>query len=242
MNKNSDNEAMFIEKDLFSIIIPEFNQKEMIETVIDSVYASTYKNIEVIAVNDGSTDDSGRVLDSLREKFPNLKVVHKANEGKRKDVSSGFQQSIGKFIILIDSDSIIDRNAIEEFAKVFKSDPTIGAVAGQAKIFNANENTLTKCQDSWYDYEYNIYKAYESYLGTVTCCSGCLAGYRSEAIENVLINWSNNEEKVGLYGLNTLSSHLERIKSISKIRTILLDKIYNIRFILLNSLLSYDDS
>ena len=79
MNKNSDNEAMFIEKDLFSIIIPVFNQKEMIETVIDSVYASTYKNIEVIAVNDGSTDDSGRVLDSLREKFPNLKVVHKAN-------------------------------------------------------------------------------------------------------------------------------------------------------------------
>ena len=47
LNKNSDNEAMSKEKDLFSIIIPVFNQKEIIETVIDSVYASTYKNIEV---------------------------------------------------------------------------------------------------------------------------------------------------------------------------------------------------
>jgi len=180
-----------IERDLFSIIIPIYNQREMVETVIDSVFDSTYKNIEVIAVDDGSTDGSGKILDSLREKkFSQLKVIHKNNGGKRKAVASGFQQSFGKYIILIDSDSIIDCNAIEEFAKVFYSDTTIGAVAGQAKIFNSNENILTKCQDSWYDYEYNIYKTYESYFGTVTCCSGCLAGYRREAIENSISIWN----------------------------------------------------
>ena len=142
-----------IERDLFSIIIPIYNQREMVETVIDSVFDSTYKNIGVIAVNDGSTDGSGKVLDSLMEKkFHQLEVIHKDNGGKWKAVASGFQQSTGKYIILIDSDSIIDRNAIEEFAKVFYSDTIIGAVAGQAKIFNSNENILTKCQDSWYDY------------------------------------------------------------------------------------------
>lgn len=235
----------FSEENLFSIIIPVYNQEKLIETVITSAFSSTYKNIEVIAVDDESTDGSDKILDYLKEKkYPDLKVIHKKNEGKRKAVASGFQLSVGNYIILIDSDSIIDKYAIGEFAKVFLSNPSIGSVAGQAKLFNAKENLLTKCQDSWYDYEYNIYKTCESYFGAVTCCSGCLAGYRREAIENVLTYWSNENEDGYKYGDRSFNSknYEEKKNRKNKLESLLLGKLYNVRYNLLKSLLSFDDS
>ncbi len=176
--------------DLVSVIIPVYNQKGMIEIVIDAIYRSTYRNIEVVAVNDGSKDGSKEILDMLAHKYhPHLKVIHKENEGKRKAVATGFYASSGKYIVLIDSDSIVDERAITEFMKTFNSDPKIGAVVGYAKVWNANKNTLTKCQDVWYDYAFNIHKTCESTFGNVMCCSGCLAGYRREAIADFIPYW-----------------------------------------------------
>jgi hyaluronan synthase len=165
----------------------------MIEIVIDAIFRSTYQNIEVIAVNDGSKDGTKDILDKLSNKYHNLKVIHKKNEGKRKAVAAGFIASKGKYIILIDSDSVVDANAIMEFMKTFNSSPLIGAVVGQAKVWNANKNALTKCQDAWYDYAFNIYKICESTFGTVTCCSGCLAGYRKEAIVDFIPYWAESK-------------------------------------------------
>lgn len=179
-----------LENDLVTVIIPVYNQKDMIGPVINAIYESTYKNIEVVAVNDGSRDGTKEVLDRLAEKYPMLKVIHKKNEGKRKAIASGFYNSKGDFIIFIDSDSIVDASAIEEILKAFKGDPRIGAVVGHAKVWNASKNALTKCQDVWYDNSFNVRKSAESYFGSVLCCSGCLSGYRREAISNYLPFWT----------------------------------------------------
>jgi hyaluronan synthase len=175
--------------DLVSVIIPVYNQKAMIEIVIDAIFCSTYKNIEVIAVNDGSKDGTKEILDNLVKKHPTLQVIHKINEGKRKAVASGFYASKGDFVVLIDSDSVVDSHAIKEFMKAFDADPKAGAVVGYAKAWNAQKNFLTKCQDVWYDYAFNIHKTTESVFGSVMCCSGCLAGYRREAIANFIPYW-----------------------------------------------------
>lgn len=174
---------------LVSILIPVFNQKEMIKMVIDAIYDSTYKNIEVIVVNDGSTDGTKHELDKLASKYPTLKIIHKKNEGKRVAVATAFFESKGDFIVLVDSDSIVDSNAIEEFMKSFNADPQIGAVVANARVWNAHKNILTKCQDAWYDFSFNIRKAAESKFGTVFCCSGCLSGYRREAISEYIQFW-----------------------------------------------------
>ena len=179
--------------DLVSVIIPVYNQKGMIETVVGAILGSTYKNIELIAVNDGSKDGTKELLDELARKYPALRVIHKENEGKRKAVASGFNLSRGKYVILIDSDSVIDENAITELMRAFRSNPKIGAVVGQAKVWNANKNLLTRCQDAWYDYAFNIYKICESTFGSVTCCSGCLAGYRKEAIAGFIPYWAESK-------------------------------------------------
>lgn len=184
-------------EELVTVIIPIFNQELLIANVIEAVFKSTYKNIEVIAVNDGSKDFTGKILDKLSEKYQKLKIIHKTNGGKRTAVATGFSASKGKYIVLIDSDSIIDKYAIEEFMKTFSTDPEIGGVVGNGKVLNSEKNLLTKCQDSWYDFAFNVSKATESAFGTVLCCSGCLAAYKREAIEKFIPFWAESNFQYG---------------------------------------------
>src|SRR5437867_9891654 len=99
---------------LVSVIIPTYNQSHMIEEVIDAIFRSTYEKLQIVAVNDGSHDGTKEILDNLALKYPALTVVHKKNGGKRKAVATGFAVSRGKYLVLLDSDSIVDKNAITE--------------------------------------------------------------------------------------------------------------------------------
>jgi len=179
-----------VPEDLVSVIIPVYNQEKLIREVIKAVFNSSYRNIEVVAVNDGSKDNTGMILDLLAEEYPNLKVVHQDNGGKRLAVAAGFYASSGRFVVLIDSDSVVDEKAIEEFMKTFSANPKVGGVVANGKVLNADKNFLTKCQDAWYDYAFNIHKTTESTFGTVLCCSGCLAAYRREAIARFIPFWA----------------------------------------------------
>jgi hyaluronan synthase len=186
-----------VSNDLVSVIIPIYNQKSMIKNVIDSIFRSTYKNIEVIAVNDGSKDGTREVLNELAHKYPALKVFHKKNGGKRKAVGTGFAASTGRYIVFIDSDSIVHQNAIEQFVKTFNSNNRIGAVVGNAKAWNARTNLMTKLQAVWYDVQFNIHKTCESTFGLVICCSGCLCAYRREAVSEFIPRWVKAEVIIG---------------------------------------------
>jgi hyaluronan synthase len=74
--------------------------------------------------------------------------------------------------------------------KTFSANPKVGGVVANGKVLNADKNFLTKCQDAWYDYAFNIHKTTESTFGTVLCCSGCLAAYRREAIARFIPFWA----------------------------------------------------
>lgn len=187
----------FTGDDLVSIIIPIYNQKSLIRTVIGAIFLSTYKNLEVIAVNDGSKDGTKEILDELALKYPKLKVIHKKNSGKRKAVGTGFAASKGKYLVFIDSDSIVHHKAIEHFVRAFSSNPRIGAVVGNAKAWNANRNLLTKLQAVWYDVQFNLHKTCESVFGLVICCSGCLCAYRREAISEFIPLWTEANVIIG---------------------------------------------
>lgn len=180
---------------LVSVIIPIYDQRDVIESVVQAIYNSDYPNIEVVAVNDGSTDGTDRVLEMMKTKYPQLKVIHKKNAGKRRAIASGFSVSSGKLIVLIDSDSVIHYKAVSEFVKTFNGNPNVGAVVGHVKVWNSNDNLLTKIQDTWYDFAFNIQKSCESVYGSVTCCSGCLAGYRKQVIASFIPYWSNSEQQ-----------------------------------------------
>ena len=180
-----------VDNELVSVIIPIYNQESMIESVIEAVYESTYRNLEIIAVNDGSKDGTGEILYELSLTHHNLRVIQKENGGKRTAVATGFYASRGRYIVLMDSDSILDRHAIKEIVKTFSANPRAGGVVGNGKVWNSKRNILTTCQSAWYDYSFNIHKKCESYFGSVLCCSGCLAAYRREAIEDYIPYWND---------------------------------------------------
>lgn len=192
--KEIDKPSMSMPAPLVSVIVPIYNQQGMIRTVIDAILLkSTYQNIEVIAVDDGSKDNTGQIIDKLGSEYPSskLKIIHVINGGKRRAVARAFYESSGKYIVMIDSDSIIDAKAIEQFVKTFELNPNVGGMVGHIKVANAGKNLLTRFQDVWYDFAFNVTKASESYFGSVICLSGCLAAYRRETIADFIPYWAN---------------------------------------------------
>ena len=99
--------------DKISIIIPVFNNEYKIKKCIKSIIRQTYKNIEIIIVDDGSMDKTFSVCDNFSKKDSRIKVFHKNNEGVEKARLFGIEKSEGKYITFVDSDDWLSVNAIE---------------------------------------------------------------------------------------------------------------------------------
>lgn len=189
------NTHMGIYSPLVSVIIPSKNDGALIRPVAEACINSSYEKIQIILVNDGSTDDTGIVMDSLQNEYPDkVKVIHLShNMGKRKAIVTAINSNqVGDIIMLIDSDSIVERTAIEKLVGCFQ-DNDVGAATAHGRALNADENTLTRIQDTWYDGTFFIMKGMESSFNCVTCCSGILSAYRKEAIFPCLERWSNDK-------------------------------------------------
>lgn len=101
------------DKDKISIIIPVYNIENYIVNAVDSALNQTYDNIEVIVVNDGSSDNTQNILDELVLKEERLKVIHKENEGVTKARLTGVSAATGEWIGFIDGDDIVDLDMYE---------------------------------------------------------------------------------------------------------------------------------
>lgn len=99
--------------ELISVIVPVYNVEKEIRRCLDSIQNQTYHNIEVIAVNDGSTDNSGTILDEYEERYPNIKVVHKDNEGVTSARLSGIKKACGEWVGFVDGDDYIESDMFE---------------------------------------------------------------------------------------------------------------------------------
>ena len=93
---------------LVSIIVPIYNVEEYLEDCINSLIAQTYKNIEIILIDDGSKDRSGKICDSYSKIDKRIRVIHKKNEGLSSARNKGLEESKGEYISFIDSDDKID--------------------------------------------------------------------------------------------------------------------------------------
>lgn len=96
--------------DLISVIVPVYNVESYLEQCIDSILAQTYKNLEIILVDDGSTDRSGEICDRYAEQDSRIRVVHQANGGVSSARNSGLQICRGNYLGFVDSDDYIDRD------------------------------------------------------------------------------------------------------------------------------------
>ena len=178
---------------LVSVIIATKNERFIIYDCAYSCLNSTYKNLEVVIVNDGSDDEyTGKAIDELVSANPGrvfAKHLEK-NEGKRYAMRHGVYMARGEIVVFLDSDTIVERDAIRRLVLVMNDDPEFGAVTGYCRALNAQKNWLTKMQDAWYHGAFSISKEMEAVLRSVSCCSGILSAYRMEALKPCIDKWA----------------------------------------------------
>lgn len=120
---------------LVSIIVPVYNVEKYLEDCVNSILNQTYANIEVILVNDGSTDNSGKVCDLLRLKNNKVKVFHNNNYGVSYTRNYAIKMAKGKYILPVDGDDIIGDTYIEKAVSILEKNDNIGIVYCKAKFF-----------------------------------------------------------------------------------------------------------
>jgi glycosyltransferase involved in cell wall biosynthesis len=110
---------------LVSIIIPVYNVDKYLDECLHSVIKQTYKNIEIILVDDGSTDKSGKICDEYTEVDSRIKLIHKTNEGVSVARNTGIELSTGEWIMFVDADDWIETDIVEkllESIKIYNAD------------------------------------------------------------------------------------------------------------------------
>lgn len=100
-------------KILVSVIIPAYNVEKYIEKCITSILEQTYKNIEIIIVNDGSTDKTGQIIESISKKDDRIRFINKKNQGVSAARNSGLEISTGDYLIFVDGDDYIAQDYVE---------------------------------------------------------------------------------------------------------------------------------
>lgn len=98
---------------MISIIVPVYNVEKFLNRCVSSILNQTYKNYEVLLIDDGSTDASGRICDSISQNEEKVKVIHQKNQGLSGARNTGIQYAKGEFITFIDSDDFIDERYLQ---------------------------------------------------------------------------------------------------------------------------------
>lgn len=98
---------------LISVIVPIYNVEPYLRECLDSILSQSYKNLEIIMINDGSQDNCGNICDEYAEKYSNFNVIHKKNQGLGPARNTGLEKVTGKYVMFLDSDDYIDSDFIE---------------------------------------------------------------------------------------------------------------------------------
>jgi len=107
-------------KDLISIIVPVYNVEKFLSQCIESIINQTYHNLEIILINDGSTDDSGKICDEYAMKDKRIKVIHQENSGVSNARNRGLDVASGEYIAFVDADDWIAEDMYEYMLKKAK--------------------------------------------------------------------------------------------------------------------------
>ena len=100
--------------ELISIIVPVYKAEKHLSECIDSIISQTYENFELILIDDGSPDNSGKICDEYAEKDKRIRAIHKENGGVSSARNTGLDNASGEYITFIDSDDFVDKQYLEK--------------------------------------------------------------------------------------------------------------------------------
>lgn len=163
-----------------TVVMSAYNEEEVLPHTVRSILASSYRNLEIVIVDDGSKDGTGRVAAELAKRYKRVRAFTKQNGGKASGLNFGIKHADGEIIIGIDADTIFPGSTVGRLVRHFV-DPKVGAVAGNVKVGNL-DSIITKWQ--MLDYIIGIYieRNAQSALGSVMIVPGACGAWRRSVI------------------------------------------------------------
>lgn len=175
---------------MVSVLIPCYNEADNLDTSIPHLLNLTYPNYELIFINDGSTDNTLEIIERWAEKAEKIMVVDQPNGGKASAMNNGARHALGKYIVGIDGDAILDYSAIEYMIQNLEDNPDLGAVTGNPRVRNRS-TVLGKLQVAEFSSIIGLIKRSQSLVGTLFTVSGVIMCIRRDVLLKIG-GWSDN--------------------------------------------------
>lgn len=180
-----------------TIVVPAFNEGALVGDTIRHLARADYPKdkLEIIVSDDGSTDDTWLHIKRAAEEVSsmvNILPLHfEENRGKRWVLWEGFRRGTGDIFVTVDSDSLIDSDALRALVSPLVEDPKVGAVAGNVRVLNREDGIIPRMLAVRYVMTFDFKRAAQSMMsgGSVLCCAGALAAYRKSAVMPILDQW-----------------------------------------------------
>ncbi len=165
-----------------SVLIPAYNEEAAIVDTVGAALASNYPHLEVLVVNDGSTDRTAALVQRNFGHDPRVRLLMQPNRGKPTALNHGLAEASGEILISIDADTIVDPDAIPRLVRHF-ADPKVGAVAGNVKVMNRNK-WLTRWQALEYITSQNLEKRAFDLLNCIPVVPGAVGAWRTDLLRS----------------------------------------------------------
>ncbi|WP_395794747.1 poly-beta-1,6-N-acetyl-D-glucosamine synthase [Aquimonas sp.] len=168
-----------------TLLVPCHNEGPNCEDTISALAAQIYPNFEIIAINDGSRDDTAEHLNRLTQRFSKLRVIHlDRNLGKANALRMGTLASRGEYLVCVDGDAMLDPWATRWMVWHLSSGPRVGAVTGNPRIRNRS-TLLGRLQVGEFSSIIGMIKRAQRVYGRIFTLSGVIAGFRKTALERI---------------------------------------------------------
>lgn len=167
---------------MISVIVPVYNVEKYLERCVKSIAAQTYKDLEILLIDDGSTDKSGKMCDDFQQTDSRIKAFHKQNGGLSDARNYGIEHSAGEFISFVDSDDYIDEKMLETLHRLITENDADLAVCSAMDVFEGKEVTQVK---EIKEFNLNKVESYKYMLRGDGIPSACNKLYKRQTVGNV---------------------------------------------------------
>ena len=168
---------------LVSVIVPAYNEELNAAKTINNLLKSTYQNLEILFVDDGSKDSTYEKVKAAFDGNSKVRIFTKPNGGKATALNYGIKEAKGDYLVCIDSDTLLKTDAIEKMVRYFY-DENVGAVAGNVKVGNES-NIITRWQSIEYISSQNFDRRAFALMNCITVVPGAIGAFRKNAVLEV---------------------------------------------------------
>ncbi|KIZ19192.1 bifunctional polysaccharide deacetylase/glycosyltransferase family 2 protein [Streptomyces natalensis] len=167
--------------DPVTVLVPAYNEEAGIESTVRSLLASTHRQLQIIVIDDGSTDQTADIATWIDD--PRVRVIRQSNAGKAAALNTGLAHAQYDIVVMVDADTVFERDAIQRLIQPL-AHPAIGAVSGNTKVGN-RRRLLGRWQHLEYVFGFNLDRRMFEVLECMPTVPGAIGAFRRDALMGV---------------------------------------------------------